>query len=318
MRLLADRDVLRRRRNSGTFVGECMETSTATATLVQSIYVFLSSDRPPSERWRSDMYVGLSRVLKGVGLHVAVLPLGNEVRYVNELLSHAVAAKQLTGVVAVTCQREVYDYLVRQNAPAVVIGSVGPTEDKLASIDGDEHAAGRLLAEAMLRRGFRKFAVLVGELWHPGDNHFVEGFQRALEAAELSVGALRIRSLRHDVRVFQEELRNLISVSDEPLAVICQGVKFAQWLRDFRTSVPQLPWDRVGIAYHADTEQPDSSLPFPFTYQELSTVEMSAMVGEMFLKICSGSELPHRHILLPMGLRDPSLGVVGQKMNNDN
>jgi DNA-binding LacI/PurR family transcriptional regulator len=196
--------------------------------------------------------------------------------------------------------------LVRQIAPVVVIGSVGPGEDQLASVDGDEKVAGQLLAECMLRRGYRQCAVLMGELWRPGDNHFVEGIQQTLEAANLSVGALRVLSLRRDARMLRQQVRELLATRAEPLALICQGVSFAQWLRDFWENDPQLPWDRVGIAYHADTEQPDRPLPYPFTFQRLSTIDMSAMAGEMVLQLGSKGELPQRHVLLPMELCEPT------------
>src|SRR5262245_55473877 len=75
---LADRDIVHRRRNKGTHVSSNLAPQPA--SLVRSVYVLLSSDRPYSTLPREEIMNGLWRELPDIGLHCTVLPKGNEAR----------------------------------------------------------------------------------------------------------------------------------------------------------------------------------------------------------------------------------------------
>lgn len=302
MRLLADREVLTRRRNSGTFVGPKM--GPVPMTLVRSVYVLLSRDRRWGNLPRGDVMDGLWRKLPDVDLHFAILPEGNEVRYVEELLSNASSAGQLLGVVAVSCSRGVYDYLVCHRTPAVVIGSVDPEDERLASVDADQRHAGHLLAECMLNRGFRQFVVLMPELWRRGDNLFLEGVRDTLDKQGLSVGALRVHSLPSVPRIAQDQVASLLASSTGPIALISWDVSVVPCIDAVRQARPDLWQSGVGVAFHDDAGIRDPNSAYPFTFPRVSVLDMSEMVGQMIVQLNAGDVLPQRHVLLPMALRD--------------
>lgn len=308
MKLLADRDVLSRRPNSGTFVGPKAETQTPSPTQVRSVYVLLSSDVGLGAFSRDGVMEGLWRQLPGVGLNFAILPAGNEVGYMEELLSVAAASGQLYGVVAISCPREVYTYLSKQNLPVVVLGSVEPTEENLASVDGDEREAGKLLADHLLGKGYRQFAVLMRELWRSGDNLFFEGVQESLHRAALPLGALCVRSLPYDQRIFNQRVRTLLAEATAPVGLICEGSQFAAWLDALRATEPEHNWDRVGIAYNSEVELSEASVPpHAYTFLKSTLAEMVAMAGKMMAQLAAGKELPQRHVMLPFALCDGSV-----------
>jgi len=304
MRLLADREYLSRRRNSGTFIGPNADPQPA--TLVRTVYILLSPDRQFGALPRDAVFNGLSRELPDTGLHFVVLPTGLEVQYMNELLTGAAAAGQLMGVIAVSCAREVYASLARQSVPVVVIGSVDSADDRLASVDGDERHAGRLLAEHMLGKGYQQFAVLMGELWRPGDNLFLRGIEEVLGYTKLSIGDLRVRSLPHDVGTFRRQFLALLNEVPGRLAVICQNSTFVSWLNTILCNDAHTRRQDIGIAYHIDVEMPAGrDHRFPCTYQTVSAIEMSAIAGKMISQLSSGEQLAERHVVLPMALYDP-------------
>ncbi len=308
MRLLANRNVLSRRRNSGTFVsvGDKVDEKAEDqpSKLVRSIYVLLSPDRGFAGLPQSEMVDSLMSEFPDTGVYFTTLPAGNEVRYVEELLAIAATTGQVVGVIAVSCPREVYGYLSHQNMPVVVLGSVDSANERLASIDPDGQEAGRLLAKHMYKQGYRKFAVLNRELWRPGDNLFLEGVQEVLHTAELPLGALSILSLPHDQQLFNQRFHALLAELKEPLAVVCSDAGFVPWLDEMLSDESDLGGREMGIAYHAGTLVPDNleAVNCPFVYSKTSAGEISNIIGKMLVQMGSGTELSQRHVFLPVEL----------------
>ncbi len=303
LHLLAERNVVNRRRNSGTFVGPNVQSQAS--TLVRSVYVLMSSDRPIRESLRNALINSVWSELPDVDLHFARLPAGNEVRYSKELLHSAAERGQLTGVIAASCPLDVLQLLSQQKAPVVVIGSVDPTNDKLASVDGDERQAGQLLAQHMLGQGHKQFAVLMSEMWRSGDHLFLDGVQRVLQDARLSIGALCVRGIPDNPHVFRQQVRQLLGEVNGKLAVICQNPSFASLFEQMQHDEPELQWSRVAIAFNADTQLPQPAPQYPCSYQQDSDANMTAQVVNMLIQLSQGTEPPTRHVVLPMAMFVP-------------
>ncbi len=92
--LLAERNIVSRRRNSGTFVGPDMQP--VASTLVRSVFVLMSSGRPFRDSLRNALMSSLWSELPDIGVHFAKLPADNEVRYAEDLLRSAADGGQLT------------------------------------------------------------------------------------------------------------------------------------------------------------------------------------------------------------------------------
>ena len=303
MKLLAERNILSRRRNSGTFVSEGMDSQPVSQ--VRSVYVLLSADRRLGVLPQGEVMSGLWRELPGVDLHFTILPKGNEVRYLEDLLGAAELAGQLMGVVAISCLREVYEYLARQSAPVVVVGSVDSVGDNLTTVDGDQQLGGRLLANCVLAKGYRQIAVLMPELWRRGDNLFLAGIQEAMHDAQLSVGALSVHSVPTYSRSVQQQVMALLSEVSEPRALICKEATSFPWIEELKRGEPDLNWQNVGIAFLSDTELLGTQFTYPYVALTLPAIELFAIAGKMLAQLSSGAELPQRHVLLPMTLHEP-------------
>jgi DNA-binding LacI/PurR family transcriptional regulator len=306
MKLLVERDILIRRPNSGTFVSENMESQSTSR--VRAVHILLSADRRLGELPRDAVLDGLWNALPGVGLHFTILPATNEVEYLEELLAGSASAGQLMGVIAVSCSGDIYNYLASQNLPVAVIGSVHRTEDQLASVDCDQHQAGFLLAEHMLKKGYRRFTLLIRELWRPGDHRFFEGVQESLHAAGLPIGALRVCSFPIDPRSFRQQVGPLLGEMTEPTAVICRIPIFQSLLEGVRSAEPELPWHNVEVAVHFDNNVPDNLPACSYTCRKASVAEVAEIAGKMLVQISAGEQLVERHVFLPVEFHDHKSG----------
>lgn len=298
LRLLAERDIVHRRRNSGTFVGPKMQTEQP--ALVQSVFVLISSDRPVNDTLLSSLTSELWRAMPGVGLHQVMLPIGSEVRYLESLLTPAARAGQLSGVVAISSPT-VYRYLAQQAYPTVVIGSVDSMHDKLTSVSGDERNAGYALADHMLAKGYRQLLVLMDKIWRPGDNLFLRGVEEAMERAKLSAGSLRVRSLPCDSDLLAQQVGAIVGECSDRVAVICQEPMFFPWLQELQSRDTER-YGNLGVAYNANLEAPTNDNKYPCVYLKASPREMVAIAGQMLAKLCAGEPLAERHIVLPMSI----------------
>ncbi len=189
--------------------------------------------------------------------------------------------------------------------PVVIIGSVDQVDDELASVDGDERQAGKLLAEHMLKRGYEQFVLLMSEVWRSGDHLFLEGVQGVLQDAGLSIGALRVRGMPDNPQVFRQQVRQLIAEASGELALICQNPAFIPLLDEMQQEDPAVDWKKVGIAFNADTEMPKQPPRYPCTYQQDSDVAMTGRVVKMLIQLSTGIAPNERHVVLPMALHDP-------------
>jgi len=300
MKLLAERNLLRRRRNLGTFIGEAAAPQDLPRGNV--IYVLLSPDRQLGALSRGSLMDGLWRALPEASLQFLILPTEEEGAFIKNFIATIQAAGTLASIVAVSCSREAYAALRSVPVPVVVIGSVAPGEDQLISIDGDEKQAGWLLAKNFVDDGHRQFAVLMNEIWRPGDNLFLEGVQEALAEARLSVAALRVCALPDDQCLFDGQVRPLLREHHGPLGVICEGEWALRRLEELKGRDPSIDWRQLDVAVHVDAEMPDHDVRYPCTYQQVSVLEMSAMAGEIIVSLQRQRPILKRQILLPMAL----------------
>jgi DNA-binding LacI/PurR family transcriptional regulator len=301
MRLLAERSVLTRRRNRGTHIGQKVQPSPV--SVIRTVYVLRSQDRLEGYMSSEAVMRGLWRALPGVDLHFAILPPADPAGYVKQLLKVA-PYNNAVGVVAVGCHRDVYDFLLTQSLPVVVMGSVDPNEDQLASIDGDQERAGLLLAEHLVACGHTNMVLLMSESWRPGNNNFLRGVEQALELHGLPI-ALRVRSLPNDRRMIQQQVLQLIAEAQTPPAFICHLPAAPRAIADLLTSEPSVPGD-LAVVYHSDCERPAvDTMPFAYTYIEKSREDMAEEAGRMLLDMSNGTALGDRHRLLQNKLHVP-------------
>jgi len=301
MQLLANRNVITRRRNRGTHVGQQVQPSPV--AVIRTVYVLRAHDRAEGYLPSEAVMRGLWRALPGVDLHFTVLPPNDPTDYLEQLL-RAAPYNNAVGVIAIGCQREVYDFLLTQSLPVIVMGSVDLNEDQLASIDGDQQRAGELLAEHLVDRGRRDLVLLMSESWRPGNNNFLRGIEQALARCEPSI-TLRVRSLPNDPRTIQQQVLQLLAESRTPPAFICHLPTAPQAIADLMKQDSGVPRD-LAVVYHSDSERPAvDTLPFTYAYVETSREDMAAEAGRMLLDLNNDKPLEQRHRLLSTKLHVP-------------
>ena len=151
MTILVDRQLLVRRRRSGTFVGPRAESWRAGR--VQSVYV-LATEQGTLELPPADLLIqGIRSAVAGAGIHFSFLPASGRVPLVRQLLETPLRTGELAGVVPVSCGREVYRFLAEHGVPTVVFGSLYAPQERLSSIDADSREIGRLLVEHLVSGG---------------------------------------------------------------------------------------------------------------------------------------------------------------------
>jgi len=87
---------------------------------------------------------------------------------------------------------------------------------------------GRLAAEYLLARGYRRIALLMREMWFPGDRRMYEGVGRALDDAGLGHDSLMLRNLSVDPDALSADLRRLLTAADRPTGCVCRMPLFAK------------------------------------------------------------------------------------------
>lgn len=301
LKLLADKELLVRRRNRGTFVGPHFKPS-GTVRLTTT-HVLLPSDRVSA--WSmNDMVEGIRRVVPGSMVQFGFVPRGDPLAFVKALVEQSRRAGGLFGVIAVSCPREVYRWLDDQHIPTGVIGSVYSDSDRLVSVDSDWRAAGRLLCEHLIGRGHRRLAVLIAERWRPGDNMFLEGVIHSLSAAGLPADALIVRSLPVDPDVASAEMGRLLKPEDRPTGFMCWHPMYHNALRTVSVT--------LGLASDRDLESvmwgPSSigsvDTRTTFCGSAVSMAEHAAMVARMMADRIDGKPINDRHMLLPVVLHE--------------
>ena len=144
LQILAERDVVVRRRNSGTFVGDALQGPAVDDVLTVSIL-------EPARNGLEDGF-RLDLIIKGVlasmsdvrDVRLSYVPAESGVPFVQGLLEPLRNAGRLAGVIASSCHRDVYRYLGENHYPLLVMGSLYP-DQPYPSIDGDERSGGKML-----------------------------------------------------------------------------------------------------------------------------------------------------------------------------
>jgi GntR family transcriptional regulator, arabinose operon transcriptional repressor len=299
LKMLADQDIVVRRRNSGTFVGPAV-LGTATGN-VRTISVLA----PPSARRRGgDLRFDL--IIQGVvaaqpdvaDVRVSYVPASESVEFVRGLLESIRDSGQLAGVVAISCPREVYRYLGENQYPLVVMGSLYP-DQPYPSIDTDEHQGGRLLVEYLVGRGHRRLALFSDSEDCPGDNYFHDGVSEALTAARLPHNALVLRVPGPDPEVLRAQLRELLGVSGQTTGII---VKLPQWADEAAEMAAErglrVPED-VEIVFKDYAVGDPGTSAFPHARPSASNCEITARVGQMLARVRQGIPLEQSTVVVP-------------------
>jgi DNA-binding LacI/PurR family transcriptional regulator len=311
LRILAERDIVVRRRNSGTFVGPAIESDEPVSQ--QAIVSIIAP-----ERMRTDGSIRFDLIIQGILAsfpHVADVRIGyvpNEggVASAKRLIEPIRQAGQLAGVIAISLSRYIYRYLGESGCPLVVMGSLY-SDQPYYSIDADEREAGRMLVNHLIERGHKKLAVFSDSEYCPGDNFFRDGVNESLTAANRSPSTLIWRTPGTDPAVLRAQLVELLTMPERPTGIV---VKLPRWADEIAEIVQQrglrVP-DDIEIVFKGFAMGEAGKSKFPHACPSFPYRQIAGMVGQMLATQYERRPTDALAVVVPYEMRQsPQVGVV--------
>ncbi len=223
LRFLANSEKLIRHRNLGTFIGPAGVS--APETKVRTLLVLATEDKRIGFEFDrlSSILGALRSQISASSVNLTFLPTTDAVGFVERLLRSITIGSELVGILAVSCPREIYQFLAESKLPALACGSLYDDVIGLPSVDRDNFEAGRLLASYLISRGHRRMGLIASTHGRPGDHDFIDGVSAALSAAGLPPDAMVLRIVPTESHTWSSAVRNLLQ-SDRPITgLIARG-----------------------------------------------------------------------------------------------
>ncbi len=307
MQLLTQRRVLQRKQRRGTYVAD--PRNAKSNALISTVFLWVQHFAPSVERWGyEEVILGLNRIWPGVHVQILFLPNRDEREFCQQAIRRCLAMEHSVGLIlnrtSLAAQRIVQD----SGLPAVVHGTPQPSVTRMPSLDRDQFAMGKLLADRVLRQ-HKRLLVLMREWMLSGDHLFLDGVASSCTQAGLPADALMIRDLPMDAEAIRAEVitqmtgrgprRGIIARSEHLvhgalLALeqlkLTPGKQVLTVLADdcidsrsFSENMPQLPFIRVKQDAHLQGE----------------------MLGRLLREVAENPQGKPQHIRLPVELVEP-------------
>ena len=232
LKLLADRQVLIRKRRAGTFIGPrfSVESSNSDAVPTSRAALDIVHVLMPMDYYRANVMPGntfveeLTRAIPGVSVQLHHVADANVTDYTLDLLDQLKAKPgRREGLVLIRSSRETQVAVQDSGIPAIAFGSTYPDVKRLHSIDPDQEQAGRLAAEVALEQGHERFALIMRNHWRRGDNLLMEGFAKVLGEAGVGVDRVNIVSSPEESAVIEHDVAALLSQDTHATALVCRS-----------------------------------------------------------------------------------------------
>jgi LacI family transcriptional regulator len=284
---------------------------------MKCIYVLLTQDLFQSSGVATYGWLaGLFDALPGYGIQFNFVPPRDAETYAKRLLDEGLAGGMLSAVVLLGCPRVVQEQAFHHGAPALVLGTDYSSTRQLPSVDADQFETGRLAAEYLVEKGHRRIAILMREMWFPGDQRMFEGVGRALDDAGLGHDALTLCNLSLDAPALNADLQRLLTGEDRPTGCVCRTPFFA------RAAVQAA--ESLGLAVPGDLEiicdgldrQAAASLGLPSVCMKMGVEEQVAIGGRMLAQLFEGRQPDPLHVVLPVELVAPKRPENGRLKPN--
>ena len=303
MCILAERKLLIRRRNSGSFGGPKLKSPVFVGG--PTIYVLWRSDLPEGfEHIHSDEMIKPLRAAMGRtrNIQLCFLSEGHELSHVRQVIRSAQDSASPFGVIACSCPCEVYQYLIENGVPTVVLGTPYAGQDDLPSIDYDHMQGGRLLMEYLIRRGHDRAAVLFLAHHRPGDNDFLDGLHDAMSRAQLLPNALRVRTIPSDPLAVAAAVERLMTQPDRPTAVIAMFEQIGEITIDVASRMGfAVPRD-LEVVFRARRPQAGKRLEHTQLRHAISPDQFCEQAGAMLDRLWRVVPLEQKRVVIPAEL----------------
>ena len=226
MNLLAERDLLARKAAVGTVVGPA--AAKFASTDANGIHVFIGADRLQSGLRTDVLLQALATEIPGSEIKFTIISDSVTLADVNGILDRDNDNHAILGMVLLGCDRHIQEAVAKRRLPAVVFGSVFPSTTRLSSIDLDQRQLGYLLAENLLAKDCQRLALVMHQVWLPGDNAYLDGIHAAIAASGKPLPPPTIRACAMDPEILAAEISDLLAQPEPPQGIICRSASIAE------------------------------------------------------------------------------------------
>ena len=284
MTYMAKLSLLERRPKAGTFIGPAMAAKLAASCIHFLLPEYcLAQGELRQGFW--PQIKGLRSVLPDASAQFNFIPQQN-LAYVLQVVEQASETGSLMGVVLVLSSREIRHYFNQSGIPTVVSGSVEPDLANLCWLDWDQAQIGRLLTDYLLRRGHRRLATIMRNIWAVGEHMLHDGISEVLAEAGLPSNALLVRSAPAEQAVITEMVHGLLTQTPEPpTGFICRTSFQADCVSQVVRSLGVA--DRVDVVLCNAPNQTDQC-KYTCAFPEIGMFEEGRLMGKMFLGLTRG------------------------------
>ncbi|MDD2599511.1 MAG: GntR family transcriptional regulator [Kiritimatiellae bacterium] len=224
MRMLVEKGVLIRQRGRGTFVGP--KAFEGVDTNVRSIQIIMPRLNESLGLSLEDTIRGIHAIYPDVPVAINVFSTKDPLSSLKRVLSAYRGNGGVVGFGLILVPRAIQEEVVQRKLPAVLLGTPFPGVKGLVSIDLDYRSLGEILAADLLKRGHKRFGMLLRENIAPGDTAMLTGVKMKLGSAGICCDALSLRYCALERDCVHDTLRELLTMENPPTALI--GYPFSE------------------------------------------------------------------------------------------
>ncbi len=297
---LAAKGILRSKQRAGTVVGPSFQPWYDTpAQPSEQIRILLVQQRIREGHFFEDLLRSLHETLPGREVTISYVPDKGAFEFVQEILDQSPERK--TGYLILGCPRSVHELVADQGLPVVVLGPTYFTAADLPSVSADNKQRGHLLAQHLLDNGHERIALLMPEMWIPGDIEVYEGVNEALSKNQVAHGALLLRNTPQEKKALGAEIEQLFSQPSPPSAIICKQ-RAVKAVEAALAALPSGAGKDVEIAIEITDIGPAYRDRYTHVACSSNLRERAERASELLKQLLNDEELEERHIRCPVEL----------------
>ncbi len=308
LKILADKNVLVRRRKSGTFVGPGFKVDPdMNASLFETIHVLMAMDYYKTSGITGNIFVDtITSALPGTAVQIHYVPEHASLDYTKRIVQQIKTMDRKEGIILIRSTRQMQEFVAGSGIPAIVFGSVYPgINHVISSLDVDQAQSGRLMAEYAIRAGHKKFVLLMRSEWRCGDNILLNAVTTRLGESDYNINSLTVVSVHHDIGTISDEVQRLLCETNRATAIFCRGDYYAEIVLNVASDMGFKVGNDVEIfsAAHLRVESHNR-------YAYITPVDNAQKQIEKLIKLLKDLAMkkvqPGEHVVIPVEIHIPS------------
>jgi len=305
MKLLADKEVLIRQPKSGTFVGPSFKYDLDSASSVlKVVHIMMAADYYRTSHLSDKVFLeGVNMVLPRAAVQIHFVPEYDPIGYSEHIISQVKSSDTREGLIFIRSSKQVQQYVEKSEVIAGIFGSVYPGIEKLPSLDVDQEQLGSLMAEYLLKKGYRKFAVLMHHEWRRGDNVMLNAITQKLGNIGYGMNDLDIYSIPSEKEIVDAEMEGLLDKANEPKGVFCREDCYAESLLEVM-SKRGLTLEDIGLISGGHVRR-GQKRSYPYTEPELDVPAQVEKLVKMMCELAAGKKLNPIQVKIPVVIHEP-------------